>query len=317
MAPRADNPTRTVVVAGHGMVGHKLLQLVTDADTTSSVELVTFCEESRPAYDRVKLSSLFAGTTPEELSLVEPGFLERDGLTVHIGDAVVAIDRDAHEVTSRQGRVVRYDELVLATGSVPFVPPVPGRELAGCFVYRTIDDLDAIRAYAAHCRVGAVVGGGLLGLEAANALRMLGLETHVVEFADTLMPTQLDPGGGAMLRRHVEDLGVVVHTSMRTREIVADRHGAARAMRFAPPDGAPADTPTASYGSTSWSFPPVSDPATTWPAAPAWPSANEVASWSTRPAAPRIRTSSPSASAPWPPSGSRAWCRPGTRWRRW
>jgi nitrite reductase (NADH) large subunit len=139
--------------------------------------------------------------------------------------------------------VVRYDELVLATGSVPFVPPVPGRELVGCFVYRTIDDLDAIRAYAAHCRVGAVVGGGLLGLEAANALRMLGLETHVVEFADTLMPTQLDPGGGAMLRRHVEDLGVVVHTSMRTREIVADRHGAARAMRFAPPDGAPADTP--------------------------------------------------------------------------
>ncbi|MDQ3978020.1 MAG: nitrite reductase large subunit NirB [Actinomycetota bacterium] len=219
------------------MVGHKLLEVLVERGATAEWDIVTFCEEGRLAYDRVGLSTFFSGTTAEELSLVAPAFFDCAGLKVHVGDAVVAIDREACEVVSAKGVRVPYDALVLATGSYPFVPPIPGNDAAGCFVYRTLDDLEAIREYADGCRVGAVVGGGLLGLEAANALRNLGLETHVVEFAPRLMPVQVDDGGGAALRRRIEDLGVRVHTSMQTAEIVADADGRVERMRFADPRG--------------------------------------------------------------------------------
>src|SRR2546429_3702872 len=213
---------RTLVVAGHGMVGHRLLEVLVERGATAEWDLVTFCEEPRMAYDRVGLSSFFNGMSAEELSLVAPGFFDGAGLDVRVGDAVVSIDRDARAVVSARGARVAYDALVLATGSFPFVPPIPGQDLPGCFVYRTLDDLEAIREYAAGRRVGAVVGGGLLGLEAANALRSLGLETHVVEFAPRLMPVQLDDGGSAVLRGRIEELGVSVHTSMSTTEIFAN-----------------------------------------------------------------------------------------------
>src|SRR5215210_5204493 len=217
---------RTLVVAGNGMVGHKLLEILGERGATAEWDIVTFCEEGRPAYDRVGLSSFFTGASAEELSLVAPGFFDQLGLTVHVGDAVASIDRDASEVVSTQGRRIPYDALVLATGSYPFVPPVPGKDLPGCFVYRTLNDLEAIQEYAAGCRVGAVVGGGLLGLEAANALRNLGVETHVVEFADRLMPVQVDDGGGSALRARIADLGAFVHTSMQTTELAAGDDGA-------------------------------------------------------------------------------------------
>ncbi|MCA1691650.1 MAG: nitrite reductase large subunit NirB, partial [Actinobacteria bacterium] len=228
-----ESGRRTLVVVGNGMVGHKLLEILVERGATAEWDIVTFCEEGRLAYDRVGLSSFFSGTTADELSLVAPGFFDQVGLTVHVGDAAASIDREAAEVISVKGVRVPYDALVLATGSYPFVPPVPGREAPGCFVYRTLDDLEAIRAYAADCKVGAVVGGGLLGLEAANALRNLGLETHVVEFCPRLMPVQVDEGGGAVLRRRIEELGVVVHTEMRTSEILAGEDGRVTGMRFA------------------------------------------------------------------------------------
>src|SRR5207253_1561373 len=155
-----------------------------------------------------------------------------------VGDAVVSIDRDARAVVSARGARVAYNALVLATGSFPFVPPIPGNDLPGCFVYRTLDDLAAIREYAAGRRVGAVVGGGLLGLEAANALRSLGLETHVVEFAPRLMPVQVDDGGSAVLRGRIEELGVSVHTSTSTSEIYGEGDGddVVAGMRFAEGD---------------------------------------------------------------------------------
>ena len=224
---------KTLVVAGNGMVGHKLLELLIEQGATAEWDIVTFCEEGRVAYDRVALSSFFTGTSAEELSLVAPGFFDSAGLEVHVGDAVASIDRQAGKVMSSKGTVIAYDALVLATGSYPFVPPVPGKDLPGCHVYRTLDDLEAIRADAAGRRTGAVVGGGLLGLEAANALRSLGLETHVVEFAPRLMPVQVDDGGGAALRRRIEDLGVHVHTGMATSEILAGPDGRAAGMRFA------------------------------------------------------------------------------------
>ena len=223
---------RTLVVAGNGMVGHKLLEILVERGATAEWDIVTFCEESRLAYDRVGLSSFFTGTPADELSLVAPGFFDAAGLEVHVGDAVTSIDAAAGKVTSALGVTVAYDALVLATGSYPFVPPVPGHDLPGCHVYRTLDDLEAIRADAVGRRVGAVVGGGLLGLEAANALRSLGLDTHVVEFAARLMPVQVDEGGGAALRRRIEALGVHVHTGMATSAIVAGHGGRVGGMRF-------------------------------------------------------------------------------------
>jgi nitrite reductase (NADH) large subunit len=212
--------SKTLVVVGNGMVGHKLVETMVEQDALTEWQIVVFGEEPRVAYDRVALSSYFTGASESDLCLAEPGFYEQSGLTIYLDDAVASIDRNAKKVTSVNGVAIAYDALVLATGSFPFVPPLAGSDRPGCFVYRTIDDLEAIRTYADKCETGAVIGGGLLGLEAANALKSIGLSTHVVEFAERLMPLQVDEGGGAALRRRIESLGVQVHTSMRTSEVV-------------------------------------------------------------------------------------------------
>jgi nitrite reductase (NADH) large subunit len=229
----ATKGRRTLVIAGHGMVGHKLVEELLDRGAAASWDIVVLCEERRMAYDRVHLSSFFTGASAEDLSLVDPELLDVPGLRIHIGDPAIQIDRDAKTVTSAMGRTIAYDALVLATGSIPFVPPVPGNDAEGCFVYRTIDDLEAIADFALMCRSGAVVGGGLLGLEAANALLSLGLETHVVEFAPRLMPVQVDEGGGAALRKRIEALGVQVHTGCQTSEITLGERGQVTGMQFA------------------------------------------------------------------------------------
>lgn len=225
MAPR-------IVVVGNGMVGQRFLEAL--AEGSHPFAVTVFAEESRPAYDRVQLSSVFAGKAPGELSLAPPGFFERSGIALNLSEHAVAIDRRAKRVRTALGREAAYDILVLATGSCPFVPPVPGRDRPACFVYRTLDDLEAIRAAARDARSGAVVGGGLLGLEAAKALRDLGLETHVVELAPRLMALQVDEMGGALLRRKIEALGVRVHTGRSAREITA---GAAARHRMSFADG--------------------------------------------------------------------------------
>jgi nitrite reductase (NADH) large subunit len=202
-----------LVVIGNGMVGHRFLTRVQGR----GLSVTTFCEEPRPAYDRVNLTAFFSGKSAEDLSLLAPG--DYDGMELHFGDKAVAIDRNAKAVTSARGKTIPYDKLVLATGSSPFVPPIPGRDSPGCFVYRTLDDLEAIRERAKNARVGAVIGGGLLGLEAANALKQLGLEVHVIEFAPRLMALQLDEIGGALLKAKIEALGVSVHTGKSTTHI--------------------------------------------------------------------------------------------------
>lgn len=226
---------RQLVVVGNGMVGHKLLEALADRGGCEQWNVVTFAEETRPAYDRVGLSSFFIGSTAADLSLVADGFFEEHGITVHLGDPVTSIDPAAHTVTSAAGRVIGYDALVLATGSYPFVPPVTGHDVDGAFVYRTIDDLEAIAAAAMHpgATTGTVIGGGLLGLEAANALRAMGLETHVVEFAPRLMPVQVDKGGGRALRRRIEQLGVHIHLGRQTTEVVAGPEGWVSHLTFA------------------------------------------------------------------------------------
>ena len=206
-----------IIVVGHGMVGHKFLEELEQLQVAA--EVTVLCEEPRPAYDRVHLSEFFAGKTAEELSVVEPGFFERSGFTLRLAARAASIERRNNTVTTMDGEVLHYDKLVLATGSVPFVPQVPGRDRPHCFVYRTIEDLEGMKASGAHSKTGVVVGGGLLGLECAKALRDLGLETHVVEFAPRLMAVQVDEGGGRVLRSKIEALGVQVHTSRNTVEI--------------------------------------------------------------------------------------------------
>jgi nitrite reductase (NADH) large subunit len=225
--------TPTIVLVGHGMVGQRFLEALAERGLTATHRVVVLCEEPRPAYDRVQLTSYFSGTTPEELSMTDMEFVKDHGIELHIGDPAETVDRAAKRVTARSGQVFEYDTLVLATGSYPFVPPVPGKDAEGCFVYRTIEDLLAIEEYArSRATTGAVVGGGLLGLEAAGALKGLGLTSHIVEFAPRLMPVQVDDGGGAALLRTIEEMGLTVHTGVGTQEIVVDDEGAVTGMKL-------------------------------------------------------------------------------------
>ncbi len=199
------------------MVGHRLIETLADND---QVCLVVFSEEPRLAYDRVHLSAYFAESTAAELSLASLEQYADWGVMVHTGTYVARIDRECKRIVTDAGVEIDYDSLVLATGSYPFVPPIPGSERDHCHVYRTIEDLDAMLASSQDAQIGTVVGGGLLGLEAANALQLMGLTTHVVEFAPSLMNVQVDEGGGKMLREKIEALGVAVHTATNTTAIV-------------------------------------------------------------------------------------------------
>jgi nitrite reductase (NADH) large subunit len=218
---------RTLVVAGNGPVGHRLVAALRDKDSDGEWRIEVFAEESRPAYDRVALTSYVETWDPAALQLDGATYECDDRVTLHLGDPVTGIDRAAKRITAASGSTVDYDALVLATGSYPFVPPVPGHDLPGCHVYRTISDLDAIRMDAERSvrgrRAALVVGGGLLGLEAAKALRDMGLSPHVVELAPRLMPLQVDEGGGGLLRRLIERLDVTVHAGTGTQSIAADR----------------------------------------------------------------------------------------------
>jgi len=223
---------KNLVVVGNGMVGHKFLELMIQKDVSQEWNLVTFCEEPRVAYDRVNLSGYFSGKTAADLTLVTPGYYQDNNVEIHIGDRVTAIDKDNKTVTSANGVEISYDKLILATGSYPFVPPIKGNDAPGTFVYRTIEDLENMSTWGKQSQVGVVVGGGLLGLECANALKSMGLNTHVVEFAPRLMPVQIDEVGGEVLKEKIEELGVQVHTSKSTTNIVSE-NGKLVKMEFA------------------------------------------------------------------------------------
>jgi nitrite reductase (NADH) large subunit len=219
----SQRPPSTLALAGFGMVGHRFLSAAVDQGLHETHRLVVFGEEPHLAYDRVHLSSYFDHVPAEELLLAQPSWYDAHGIEVHRSERVVSIDAGASKIICASGAVHGYDHLVLATGSYPFVPPIAGTDAGGVFVYRTIDDLVAIEAHTSGARRGIVIGGGLLGLEAANALRLAGVETHVIEMAPRLMPMQLDEGGARQLRREIEALGVTVHcatgvTALATRD---------------------------------------------------------------------------------------------------
>ncbi|NHZ66507.1 nitrite reductase large subunit NirB [Massilia genomosp. 1] len=227
-----------IIVIGHGMVGHKFLESLGSA-AASGLEVTVLCEEPRAAYDRVHLSEFFAGKSADQLSLVPAGFFEGGNMLLKLNAKAIAVDREAKTVTVGSGEVLAYDKLVFATGSTPFVPPLAGKDRKDCFVYRTIEDLEAMLECGKRSKTGVVIGGGLLGLECAKALRDMQLQTHVVEFAPRLMAVQVDDGGARVLRAKIEDLGVTVHTQKNTLEIIDGEDGTHR-MNFA--DGSHLDT---------------------------------------------------------------------------
>ncbi len=210
--------TQALVVVGNGMVSHKLCERLANLD---AYKITVFGEEHRPAYDRVHLTGFLEGRSSEQLQLASKEWYAGNGIELHLGDPIIAIDRAARKVRAASGRETVYDQLVLATGSRAFVPPIPGVDLEGVFVYRTLDDLARIKAYAPKCRRAAVLGGGLLGLEAARALQGLGLDTWVVERGSSLLARQLEPKAGAILQGHVEKLGLRVCSQRQSERIEA------------------------------------------------------------------------------------------------
>jgi len=225
-----------IAVIGNGMVGQRFLEQLA---ARGEHEVTVFCEEPRAAYDRVQLTSFFSGKSAADLSVAKKEFFEKARVTLRLNDAVLSIDPVRKVLRSARYREVAYDKLVFATGSSPFVPQVAGHDRRDCFVYRTIEDLEAITATAQRSKVGVVIGGGLLGLEAAKALKDLGLETHVVEFASRLMAVQLDDSAGRLLKKKIEALGATVHLQKNTKEIVP---GSERRNRLVFADGTSLET---------------------------------------------------------------------------
>lgn len=225
-----------VIVIGNGMVGYKFCEKFIAKSKGRNYELMVFGEEPRPAYDRVHLSEYFAGKTSEDLSLAPLNWYEENGIILKTSELISQVNAKEKQVITYKGHVYEYDYLVLATGSSAFVPPINGVDKKGVFVYRTIEDLDAIKTYASKIKQqgkteAAVLGGGLLGLEAAKAVKDLGLKAHVIEFAPRLMPRQLDEGASKMLQKTIEKLGIGIHLGKQTQQI--NGNGSIEGMQFA------------------------------------------------------------------------------------
>src|ERR1700731_2162891 len=238
--------TSNVVVVGHGMVGHRFVEALRSRDADGAWRVTVLAEEIDAAYDRVGLTGYTDHWDRGLLALPGNDYCGDELVELRLGSRVAEIDRVAKTVLTADGACVDYDALVLATGSYAFVPPVPGHDLPASHVYRTLDDLDAIRANAqrtleaGHTTAGVVIGGGLLGLEAANALRQFGLQTHVVEMMPRLMAQQIDEAGGALLARMVTELDIAVHVGTGTESIESGQHSDGPARAGVPlPEGDP------------------------------------------------------------------------------
>lgn len=218
--PAPDLTDARILVVGAGMTGHRFADRLRTQDPDGSWRLTVIGEEVEQPYDRVHLSDWFTGHDASLLAL-DPAVWDDPRITLVTGDKVEAIDRDAQLVTTASGTVHSYDRLVLATGSWAWAPRAEGKDLPGSFSYRTVEDVERLsewvttrgRALGRPLR-GMVVGGGVLGLEAAAALNDMGVDTTVVEYADRLMSVQLDQGGGEMLRLPISDLGIGVRTGV-------------------------------------------------------------------------------------------------------
>ncbi|WP_375587124.1 nitrite reductase large subunit NirB [Flagellimonas aurea] len=220
---------KTIIVVGNGMVGYKFCEKFVSKSSSDEYKLIVFGEEPRPAYDRVHLSEYFENQDANALELAPTSWYKENNIELITGQRVTDIKKENKEIHTASGKSYTYDYLILATGSVPFVPPVSGVEKEGVFVYRTIEDLGEMMAYASQIKAikpngkAAILGGGLLGLEAGKAVLDMGLEAHVVEFAPKLMPRQLDTRSSNVLQLKLEDMGIQVHLSKATNKILGDK----------------------------------------------------------------------------------------------
>ncbi len=212
-----------LIVMGNGMVGQRFLEAWAEKPSHSDWETYCFSEEPIPAYDRIHLSSYFETKDKDNLALTTQGWFKEKGFHLYLGDAVVKINRDKKTVETASGQTFAYDVLVLASGSRPFVPPLSGVDREGVFLYRTLEDLDKILQYSPKVKNAAVIGGGLLGLEAAKALKDLNLNAFVLEFAPRLMPRQIDQAGSSVLQKKLEALGVTIMTGKQAKSILGDQ----------------------------------------------------------------------------------------------
>lgn len=220
-----------IVVVGNGMVGYKFCEKMVAKGGNEAFEIVVFGEEPRAAYDRVHLSEYFSGKTADDLLMAPASWYKQNNIKLITSEKVVEVSPSDKKITTESGKEVFYDKLILSTGSSCFIPPIKGIDKDGVIPYRTIEDLEDIKAYGESSKKGAVIGGGLLGLEAAKALKDLGVETHVIEFAPRLMPRQLDEAGAELLKNKIESLGIKVHLNTATKEITGD--GRVNRMEFA------------------------------------------------------------------------------------
>lgn len=219
---------KKVIVVGNGMVGYKFCEKL--VARSGEFKIVVYGEEPRPAYDRVHLSSYFSGSSADDLLMADCSWYDDNNIQLQTAELVTQINREKKFIKTHSGREDRYDYLVLATGSSAFVPKIEGVERNGVFVYRTIEDLIQIGEYATKAKSAAVMGGGLLGLEAAKAMVDLKLETHVVEFAPRLMPRQIDDDGSSILADKLKQLGIQIHINKSTTKI--EGNGKLEGLRF-------------------------------------------------------------------------------------
>lgn len=218
------NPTPRLAIVGNGMAAARLLDELSQRGGLSRYRVTVFGEEPAGAYNRILLNRVLAGAETAEITLKPVEWYARHGVTFVAGRKVVALDTATRVLTLDDGSAHAFDELVLATGSVPVVPPTPGatRGRPGVVVYRTLADCDAIRPLTGPGRTAVVVGGGLLGLEAARAIADLGGTATVVHRDPVLMNAQLDRPAGAMLRQSLEAAGLGVRTGVTVASVPGD-----------------------------------------------------------------------------------------------
>ncbi len=230
-----------LVVVGNGMAGiravEELLKLAPDL-----YDITVFGAEPHPNYNRILLSPVLAGEqTIDEIVLNSWDWYKENGITLHAGKKVVSVDRVKRSVLADDGTEVGYDRLLLCTGSNPFMLPVPGKDLQGVIAYRDIADTNTMIEAAKTYKQAVVIGGGLLGLEAANGLMLRGMQVTVVHVNAWLMERQLDEVAGGMLCKSLEDRGLKFRLNAHTQELMGDGAGRVRALRFKDGTEEPAD----------------------------------------------------------------------------
>jgi len=233
------------VIIGNGVAGVTAAQSIARAHPGADLHI--YAAEPYPYYRRPQLPDYIAGIVAEaDIFYRPPEWYEQQGIRVHLNAPVVELDPQAHRLRLADGTAVPYDRLLLATGGLAWMPPIEGARCAGVFTLRTLDDARAIRQFAQSVRRGVVIGGGLLGLETARALRALGLEVTVLEFAPYLMPRQLDREGAAVLEMLLRRMDIQTVTSAVTEAILGG--GAVRAVRLKDGREFPADIVVCSTG---------------------------------------------------------------------